>query len=69
MSRRLCPILNRRSQVLTVACVLLWIVVAIRTVGSITGKVFFAPCLGTDLKGRIFKERKIAARAAEKDTV
>jgi hypothetical protein len=53
-----------------VACTLLWIVVAVFTVqNSITGKVFFAPCLGLDLKLRKFKERTIAARAAEKDIV
>jgi hypothetical protein len=59
-----------RSQVLTVACVLLWIIVAVFTVQrSITGKMFFAPCLGTDLKRRKLKKRKVAARVAEKDIV
>ena len=37
-------------QVLTAACVLMWLVVAIGTVQrSISGKMFFAPCLGTNL--------------------
>jgi hypothetical protein len=70
MSRRLCSILNRRSQALTVACVILWIIVAVGTVQrSITRKMFFAPCLGTDLKLRKLKERKIAARTEEKGIV
>jgi len=56
--------------VLTVACVLFWIAIAACTLKvSITGKMFFSPCLGTDLKLRRLKERKIAARAAEKDMV
>lgn len=32
------------------ACVIMWLVIAVRTVRrSLTGKMFFAPCLGTDL--------------------
>jgi hypothetical protein len=70
MSRRLYLVLNHCSQVLTVISVLLWIVVAIRTVQhAITEKMFFAPCLGTDLKLRKLKEHIIAARPAEKDVV
>jgi len=53
-----------------VACVLFWIVIAVFTVQhSIKGKIFFSPCLGTDLKLRRLMERKVAAKAAEKDTV
>jgi len=34
-----------------------------------TGKAFFAPCLGTDLKLRKLKEQKVAAGAAEREIV
>jgi C4-dicarboxylate transporter/malic acid transport protein len=38
------------SCVLTGICVIMWLVVAVMTVQrSLTGKMFFAPCLGTDL--------------------
>jgi hypothetical protein len=31
-------------------CVVIWLIVAARTVkGAASGKMFFAPCLGTDL--------------------
>lgn len=37
-------------QVLTGICVVMWLVVMMRTVKrAISGKMFFAPCLGTDL--------------------
>ena len=37
-------------QVLTGICVVLWLFVTVRTVKrAINGKMFFAPCLGTDL--------------------
>ncbi|KAF1973446.1 hypothetical protein BU23DRAFT_464524 [Bimuria novae-zelandiae CBS 107.79] len=38
------------SCVLTGACVAMWLVLAVRTaIRAITGKMFYAPCLGTDL--------------------
>ncbi|KAH8721588.1 sulfite efflux pump SSU1 [Phaeosphaeriaceae sp. PMI808] len=38
------------SCVLTGICVIMWLIVAVRTVkGAVSGKMFFAPCLGTDL--------------------
>ncbi|KAF2740104.1 hypothetical protein EJ04DRAFT_232957 [Polyplosphaeria fusca] len=38
------------SCVLTGACVLMWFILALRTIKrAATGKMFFAPCLGTDL--------------------
>ncbi|KAH7383061.1 MFS transporter [Cadophora sp. MPI-SDFR-AT-0126] len=41
------------SCVLTGICVVMWLVVAVGTVQrSLTGKMFFAPCLGTDLYTR-----------------
>jgi hypothetical protein len=53
-----------------VICVIMWIVIAAGTVQlSITGKVFFAPFLGTDLYLRKLKERKIAAKVPEKEEV
>jgi len=50
--------------------VLLWIVVAVSTVQrSITGKMFYAPCLGTDMKIKEAKMRKIPAKAGAEKTV
>lgn len=38
------------SQVLTGITVIMWLVIAVRTIkGALSGKMFFAPCLGTDL--------------------
>jgi hypothetical protein len=48
----------------------MWLVIAAGTVQrSITGKVFFAPCLGTDLYLRKLRERKMAAKVPEKEQV
>ena len=42
-------------------CVIMWLGVAVGTVrGSLTGKMFFAPCLGTDLYLRRLREEKLA---------
>ncbi|KAI9850191.1 MAG: hypothetical protein M1838_006000 [Thelocarpon superellum] len=47
-------------QVLTACVVLLWIIVAVRTVQrSFTGTMFFAPCLGTDMKAKQLRVRKL----------
>jgi hypothetical protein len=44
----------------------MWIVVAIGTVQrSITGKMFFAPCLGTDLFLRTNELDKFAAKMSK----
>ena len=44
-------------------CVILWLVVAAGTVmRSITGQMFFAPCLGTDLFLKKLEEEKLAAK-------
>ncbi|KAK5056184.1 hypothetical protein LTR84_012737 [Exophiala bonariae] len=44
------------SCVLAVICVIMWLVVAAGTIRrSISGKMFFAPCLGTDLFGKKLK--------------
>jgi hypothetical protein len=51
-------------QVLTAIVTLLWIVVAVGTMkGSLTGKMFYAPCLTTDMKLKERKLKKIAEMA------
>lgn len=46
-------------QIFTVVCVLLWIVVAAGTIrGAISGKMFYAPCLGTDLHAKKLKDEE-----------
>ena len=53
-----------------VACIIMWLVVAAGTVrGAISGKMFFAPCLGTDLFLMKLKDEKMAAIIAKKETV
>jgi hypothetical protein len=48
----------------------MWIGIAAGTVQrSINGKMFFAPCLGTDLYPRRWKGRKMAAKVSEKEEV
>jgi hypothetical protein len=48
----------------------MWLVIAAGSVQqSITGKMFLAPCLGTDLYLRKPKERKKAAKVPEKREV
>lgn len=38
------------AQILLVVCVIIWLIIAAGTVrGALSGKMFFAPCLGTDL--------------------
>jgi hypothetical protein len=52
------------AQVLTVACILMWLTVAALTIkNSVTGKMFYAPCLGTDL----FAQTKIEPWDSEKE--
>ena len=52
------------------ACIIMWLVVAAGTVrGAISGKMFFAPCLGTDLYLKRRKDEKMAAKLAKKETV
>lgn len=53
------------------ACILMWLIVAAGTVhGVLSLKMFFAPCLGTDLYLKKRKEeKKLAANVAEKETV
>ncbi|KAI9696422.1 MAG: hypothetical protein M1836_005700 [Candelina mexicana] len=47
------------SCVLTGMCVIMWLVIAARTVrGATSGKIFFAPCLGTDLYARKSKRKQ-----------
>ncbi|EPE24768.1 hypothetical protein GLAREA_08621 [Glarea lozoyensis ATCC 20868] len=57
------------SCVLTGICVIMWLVIAARTAWrSITGKMFFAPCLGTDLfqkKQRPVKQHRFFRSAKE----
>jgi hypothetical protein len=49
-----------------VIVIVLWIIVAVPTVkGAITGKLFHAPCLETDIKLKELKEQKLR-RLAEK---
>jgi len=56
---------NVLGTVLTGIAVLLWIIVAIGTVkGSLTGKMFYAPCLETDMKLKEKKLKRLAARMA-----
>lgn len=51
------------SCVLTGMCIIMWLVVAAGTIQrSISGKMFFAPCLGTDLFLRRQKEERIASK-------
>jgi hypothetical protein len=51
---------------LSVIVIILWAVVAVPTVkGAISGKLFHAPCLETDLKLKELKEQKLK-RMAEK---
>ena len=41
----------------------MWLIIAAGTVQrSLTGKMFFAPCLGTDLFHILQKEEKIASK-------
>ena len=59
-------------KVLTGACIIMWLVVATGTVkGSISGKMFFAPCLGTDLFLRLrrIKAHGLDERPAERAKV
>jgi hypothetical protein len=45
----------------------MWFVVAVGTIKrSATGKMFFAPCLGTDLYHKKTKEEKAASEHLEK---
>lgn len=61
------PFLTLSLQVLTVICVILWIVVAAGTIrGAISGKMFYAPCLGTDLHARKVKTEAKQDLDAEK---
>lgn len=48
----------------------MWLVVAAGTIHrSITGEMFLAPCLGTDLyKKKFKKDSEVDERRAEKDT-
>ena len=47
----------------------MWLVVAAGTVrGVVSGKMFFAPCLGTDLYLKKARDEKIAGKVA-KETV
>ena len=49
---------------------LLWLVIAAGTVQqSITGKAFFAPCLGGDLYLKKLKGRMLAAKLPKKEDV
>ena len=44
----------------------MWLVIAAGTVrGSLTGKMFFAPCLGTDLFLKKIEEEKRAKKKAK----
>jgi hypothetical protein len=48
----------------------MWLVIAAGTVHrSITGKMFFAPCLGTDLFLRRMKEEKMVSKEPKKEAV
>ena len=48
----------------------MWLVVAGGTVlGAVSGKMFFAPCLGTDLYLKQRNNEEIAAKSAKKETV
>jgi hypothetical protein len=50
--------------------VLLWLVITAGTVQqSISGKAFFAPCLGTDLYLKKLKERILAVKVPKKEDV
>jgi len=52
------------SCVLTGACVLMWLIIAARTVKqSLHGKMFFAPCLGTDLFMKRIRANRKSAKA------
>jgi len=52
------------SCVLTAICIAMWLVIAARTIKrAASGKMFFAPCLGTDL---FLKRAEAEARASEK---
>jgi hypothetical protein len=43
-------LLNDILQILTGVCVVMWLLIAAKTVIQVArGKMFFAPCLGTDL--------------------
>lgn len=54
------------SQVLTVMCIMAWLIITAGTIRrSISGKMFFAPCLGTDLFLRKLKEDKLASKGAK----
>jgi hypothetical protein len=49
-------------QIFSLAVVLLWLLVATRTViSSASGKMFYAPCVAEYEKGRIMKELETAA--------
>jgi hypothetical protein len=48
---------------MSVIVFILWAIVATGTVrGSITGKMFFSPCLNTDMKLQELKIKRIIAR-------
>jgi hypothetical protein len=48
---------------MSVIVFILWIIVAIGTFrDSLTGKMFFSPCLGTDMKLQELKIKRMAAR-------
>ena len=51
-------------------CVIRWLVIVAATVqGSLTGKVFFVPCLGTDLFLRMRVEEKRVSKGTKKEKV
>lgn len=56
-------------QVLTVTIVMMWLVIAAGTIrGVISGKMFFAPCLGTDLYAKRKKtEQQPDAKLAKEE--
>lgn len=57
-------------QVLLVACILMWFVIAAYTVrGAISGKIFFAPRLGKDLYLKKPESEKMATKFAKMETV
>lgn len=61
------------SCILAAACILMWLVVAVGTIRkSITGEMFYSPCLGTNLyargkgKGRNWNEGEKDGEGAER---
>lgn len=48
---------------MSVIVFILWVIVAVGTVrDSLTGKMFFAPCLSTDMKLQELKIKRMVAR-------